>query len=86
MSWIREMEQDAVAVSIPNWEWRDDDVVLIDTYWEEGWHSDDSWWDPTFQLIIVVERADKSAQASCTCTNKDATEFWEELMKRGSQQ
>lgn len=93
MSWLKDMERDAVSIVFPDWEWRDDDVVIIGQQWTEaGGYSEYTAWDASFQTSVDVRRADhthdQGCEASCcrgdSYTGDEAAQFWAALMEKGS--
>lgn len=93
-TWVRDMERDAVAVAFPDWESRDDDVVIVDQQWTEaGGYSEYTAWDASFETTVEVRRADyfneegwdETRNRRNSYTGNDAAEFWAELMKKGSE-
>lgn len=89
MSWIREMERDAVAVAFPDWDWRDDDIVEIQPTFDDGYDPTYGPGDPRYYINVEVRRASASVagfkdRAWTTYESRDAERFWVELMEKGS--
>ena len=93
MSWVREMEQDAVAIAFPDWSWSEDDVVTIDNQWEEaGGYSEYTQWSADYEIVVAVWRDGDDwsgyhpdARRVRSYSKDEAVEFWAALMKRGSE-
>lgn len=92
MNWVREMEQDAVAVAFPDWEWRDDDVVTINQGWEDaGGYSEYTSWDAAFSISVAVRREgyyydmpyNETQARHASYSNDECAQFWVDLMARG---
>ena len=95
MSWVREMERDAVAVAFPDWEWDDSDIVTVGQEWDSGYaYSSYTYEDPSFKISVDVRRDDdleelpwgQNQQHRWTdFTRDEAAEFWAKLMQKGSE-
>lgn len=94
MSWIREMERDAVAVAFPTWEWQDDDIVTVSQAHDPGYNYSEYTNAPaSFRISVDVRRADATlyedkwnAQRSrgIEFRDEEAEQFWLDLMRQGS--
>jgi hypothetical protein len=51
MTWLDEMNRAAVALALPGWEWRDDDVAEVDADYDNG-----GIYGGTFTIRVAVER------------------------------
>lgn len=92
MTWKRDMEREAAALALPNWEWRVDDVVDITSSWEEpGWeygYGGESYRTPgRFETRVEIRRKDAEQDTFGTYagaesnyfTDEDAAAFWNDL-------
>ena len=93
MSWVRDMERDAVTVAFPDWEWNDD-IVSVDQQWDDGYaYSSYTYESPSFKISVDVRRTDddplpwgRDQQHRWIDFSRDeAAEFWAKLMTLGSE-
>lgn len=68
---LRGIQRRAVALAIPDWEWRDDDVVFLNFQadWSTFYSPEEEWHDNQ-AFVVCVRRVGYLPQNGCTGTDR----------------